>query len=67
METCNPAVHAAIAQVAADVAEAMCYLHPRIVHRDLKSQASHAFVVQAGMVVLQAVGVVSWACPASIR
>ncbi|KAL4443548.1 hypothetical protein ABPG75_011285 [Micractinium tetrahymenae] len=34
----RPLPYGEILRVAADVAEAMCYLHPRIVHRDLKAQ-----------------------------
>ncbi|KAL4447334.1 hypothetical protein ABPG77_007367 [Micractinium sp. CCAP 211/92] len=34
----RPLPYGALLRVAADVAEAMCYLHPRIVHRDLKAQ-----------------------------
>ena len=33
-----PLPYGQLLRVAADVAEAMCYLHPRIVHRDLKTQ-----------------------------
>jgi serine/threonine protein kinase len=34
----SPLPYGELLQLGADVAEAMCYLHPRIVHRDLKSQ-----------------------------
>lgn len=36
----QPLPYGELLRVAADVAEAMCYLHPRIVHRDLKAQVA---------------------------
>ena len=38
----RPLPYGQLLRVAADVAEAMCYLHPRIVHRDLKTQVGGA-------------------------
>lgn len=59
----RPLPYGALLRVAADVAEAMCYLHPRIVHRDLKAQVGaarggHATAAQARMLA----SLSGWAC-----